>query len=61
MAYWSESLWLMMFVYDVPGTEHARTMAKLAKTLQQTVSEDVSVPSFVHVTTLCHKKGSQHF
>jgi len=29
--------------YDVSGTEHARTMAKLAKTLQQTITEDVSM------------------
>jgi len=37
-------MWLMMFlvcVHDLSGTEYARNMAKLAKTLQQTINEDV--------------------
>jgi len=28
---------------DMPGTEYARSMAKLAKTLQQTISGDVRI------------------
>jgi len=37
-------MWLLMLlvsVCDVPGAEYARSMAKLAKTLQQTMNEDV--------------------
>jgi len=33
-------------VCDMPGTEYARSMAKLAKTLQQTISEDVRIAIF---------------
>jgi len=40
---------MMIVPDDVAGVEHARTMAKLAKTLQQTVSEDVSLPSLMCV------------
>ena len=32
---------------DVPGTEYSRNMAKLAKTLQQTISEDVRIVYFL--------------
>lgn len=40
---WHTNMW---FVCDVPGTEYARSMAKLAKTLQQTINEDVRLAVF---------------
>jgi len=47
-------------VCDVPGTEYARNMAKLAKTLQQTINEDVRLAVFLclfafNIITYCYR------